>query len=73
MKDKSTLDLANRLNAIMKEQNDMMLREIQLEREFNEIVYELWRRYPNLKDSADLQPIVRSRRKGDNDGRNREA
>lgn len=63
MKDKTTLVLAHRLNAIIKETNELMLRQCQsdqaiakLNEEWDEIVYELWDRVPSLQKSPDLQP-----------------
>lgn len=56
MKTKSTLELAKRLNEIMVEENNMGLRSMELSKEHDAIVYELWERYPNLKESADIQP-----------------
>lgn len=48
---KTVLDLANRLNQITFERQ-------QLDIEYNMIVHELWNRIPSLKDSADIQPKV---------------
>lgn len=56
MKDKSVFELATRLNELTKELNGLELREITLIHEYDEIVYELWRRIPTLKDDADIQP-----------------
>lgn len=47
----SLIDLAHRLNYIMKTQQD-------LELEYNIIVYELWERLPHLKDDCNIQPIT---------------
>lgn len=54
LKEKTTFELATRLNEIMKEQN-------QLDTEYNAIVKELWNRVPNLKDDPNIQPITRKR------------
>lgn len=56
MKDKSVFELATRLNELTKELNTLELREITLISEYDEIVYELWRRIPTLKDDVDIQP-----------------
>ena len=56
MKDKSVFELATRLNELTKELNNLELREITLINEYDEIVYELWRRIPTLKDDVDIQP-----------------
>ena len=49
MKDKSTKELADRLNQIMVEKN-------KLDIEYNEIVKELWDRIPSLTNDPNLQP-----------------
>lgn len=59
MKNKTTLELVNRLNKINKEIND-------LEIEYNKIVNELWERIPKLKDDVNMQKI---KTKGDKNGR----
>lgn len=56
MKDKSVYELATRLNELTKELNTLELREITLISEYDDIVYELWRRIPTLKEDADIQP-----------------
>lgn len=56
MEHKTVFELANRLNEITVELNGLELREIALLNEYDEIIYELWRRLPNLKDSPDMQP-----------------
>lgn len=48
MKDKTTKELADRLNAIMIEKNKLDL-------EYNRIVKELWERIPSLKDDVNLE------------------
>lgn len=63
MKDKSVYELATRLNELTKELNTLELREITLIREYDEIVYELWRRIPTLKEDADIQPKRKVRAK----------
>ena len=69
MKNKTTLELAFRLNEIMVEQNKLQLQSVELDREYNEIVYELWDRYPHLRDDVNLQPITRVRKKEIKDDR----
>ena len=59
MKNKTTLELVNRLNKINKEIND-------LEIEYNKIVNELWERIPKLKDDVNMQKV---KTKGDKNGR----
>lgn len=48
LKDKSLKELADRLNEIMVERN-------QLDMEHNRIVHELWERIPRLKDDPNLE------------------
>ena len=48
MKNKTTLELAQRLNAIEKQRNELDI-------EFNMIVGELWQRIPSLKEDVNLQ------------------
>lgn len=63
MKDKSVYELATRLNELTKELNTLELREITLIGEYDDIVYELWRRIPTLKEDADIQPKRKVRAK----------
>ena len=48
MRNKTTLNLANRLNQIEKQINDLSI-------EYNQIVYELKRRMPKLENDVNLQ------------------
>lgn len=66
LKEKTTLYLATRLNEIMKEQNQYEIELLMLDKEYNAIVKELWRRYPNLRNEPDLQPKKRVRKYEDN-------
>lgn len=68
MKNKSIKELVFRLNEILKEQQQLGIKQITLEeeqnklnQEYNEIVYELWNRIPGLKDEPDIQPRGRVR------------
>ncbi len=68
IKDETTLVLAFRLNEILKELNEIELQKmgmqkriVELHKEWDEIVFELWNRMPNLKESQDLQPKIRKR------------
>ena len=56
MKNKSILQLATRLNEIEIEKNNLEMKLMGLNKEYNAIVYELWGRIPNLKDDVDMQP-----------------
>lgn len=67
MKDKSVFELATRLNELTKELNNLELREITLINEYDETVYELWRRIPTLKDDVDIQPKRKVRVKNGNE------
>lgn len=49
MRSKTTLNLANRLNQIEKQINDLSI-------EYNQIIHELHRRNPNLINDVNLQP-----------------
>lgn len=59
MKEKSTLQLANRMNEIEIEINNLQI-------EYNKIVHELHDRMPNLKDDVNIQPKKRVRKYEDN-------
>lgn len=68
MKNKSIKELVFRLNEILKEQQQLGIKQIKLEqeqdklnKEYNDIVYELWDRIPGLKEDADMQPRGRVR------------
>ena len=62
MKNKTILELVNRLNEIMVERNKLEIRLMELDREYDEIVYELWERIPSLKDDENIQPKTRVRK-----------
>lgn len=59
----SNRELIERFNKIMVEQDELELNLDRLDREFNEIVYELWKRLPHLKDSPDIQPKNKVRKR----------
>jgi len=68
MKDKTTLQLANRLNEIIKETTDLELEKLKkdaaiakLNAEWDAICYELWSRVPSLKNDVDLQPKTKKK------------
>ena len=52
----SNKELVERLNQIMVEQYRLEMKMSELDREHNEIVYELWKRLPHLRDNPDIQP-----------------
>ena len=56
MKEKTTSELVMRMNEINKSIDMLLL-------EYNQIVKELWVRYPNLKNEVDIQPKVRIKEK----------
>lgn len=62
MKSKTVLELVNRLNEIMIELHNMDIKSIELELEYNEIVYELWNRIPSLKEDNNIQPKIKIRK-----------
>ena len=63
MRNMTILQLVYRLNDIMVEQNKLEIKSMELEKEYNEIVYELWGRIPSLKDDENIQPKKRVREK----------
>ena len=56
MDNKSVFDLVMRLNNITRELDGLALKEMTLIKEYDEIVYELWRRNPALETNVDIQP-----------------
>ena len=56
MENKSILELANRLNEIIKEKNRLGILLNDLDKEYDSIVYELWNRIPSLKEDVNIQP-----------------
>ena len=62
MSDKTILQLIFRLNEITVEMNKLEVRNMQLEKEYDDIVYELWGKIPDLKNSEDIQPKRKVRR-----------
>ena len=63
MSDKSVYDLVMRLNNITRELDGLALKEMTLIKEYDEIVYELWRRNPDLEHNEDIQPKRKVRKK----------
>lgn len=59
----TTKELVERLNQIMIEQYQLEMKMNELDNEHNNIIYELWKRLPHLKDSPDIQPKKRTKRK----------
>lgn len=62
MKEVDTIDLVKRLNAINVEKQQLEIKIINLDNEYNQIVQELWDRIPSLKDDVNLQPKVPRKR-----------
>ena len=56
MKEKTTSELVMRMNEINKSIDMLLL-------EYNQIVKELWVRFPNLKNEVDIQPKIRIKEK----------
>lgn len=55
--DKETVyELATRLNRIMVETNELELKLLVLDKEYNDVVHKLWEQIPSLKNSVDIQP-----------------
>lgn len=63
MDNKSVFDLVMRLNDITRELDGLALKEMTLLKEYDEIVYELWRRNPTLETNEDIQPKRKVRKK----------
>ena len=63
MDNKSVFDLVVRLNNITRELDGLALQEMRLIKEYDEIVYELWRRNPTLETNVDIQPKRKVRKK----------
>ena len=63
MSDKSVFNLVMRLNNITRELDGLALKEMTLIKEYDEIVYELWRRNPALETNVDIQPKRKVRKK----------
>lgn len=61
LKDTPTLILVHRLNELMKLCNEQEMKKMELEKEYNLIVYELWRRIPSLETNVNIQPKSRKR------------
>lgn len=63
MDNKSVFDLVMRLNNITRELDGLALQEMRLIKEYDEIVYELWRRNPALETNENIQPKRKVRKK----------
>ena len=68
MKDKTTLQLAFRLNELLKEYDELGVEQItnehkvaKLNEEWDAICYELWNRVPSLQTDVNLQPKSKKR------------
>ena len=61
MKSKTTRELVFRLTEVMRGLDELELKRIRLEKEHDDIIYELWDRIPSSKNNEDLQPKVRRR------------
>ena len=74
MKDKTTLELAQRLNEILKLTQSAELEKLridhtirQLDDEWDKICYELWERIPKLQNDTDIRPKRRVKQLGERD------
>lgn len=61
LKDIPTLALVYRLNKLIQLSNEQEMKQIELEKEYDSIVLELWRRIPSLKDDVNIQPKTRKK------------
>lgn len=66
LKDTPTLILVHRLNELIRQSDEQEMKQMELEKEYNSIVYELWRRIPSLETDVNIQPKSRKRVKGEN-------
>ena len=55
-------ELIDRFNRILIERNKLEMNLMVLDKEHDDIVYELWDRLPNLKDEPDIQPKKKVRK-----------
>lgn len=55
-------ELIDRFNRILIERNKLEMNLMELDKEHDDIVYELWDRLPNLKDEPDIQPKKKVRK-----------
>lgn len=55
-------ELIDRFNRILIERNKLEMNLMELDKEHDDIVYELWNRLPNLKDEPDIQPKKKVRK-----------
>ena len=55
-------ELIDRFNRIIIERNKLEMNLMELDKEHDDIVYELWDRLPNLKDEPDIQPKKKVRK-----------
>jgi hypothetical protein len=55
-------ELIDRFNQIMIERKKIEIKLKELDREHDEIVFELWERLPNLKDDVNIQPKKKVRK-----------
>ena len=62
MKNKSLKELTMRLNEITIERVDLEIKLMTLDKEYNQIVYELWQRVPPLKNDLNIQPKEKVRK-----------
>ena len=58
---RTIFQLVTRLNEIMVEQNRLEIKSMELEKEWNDIVFELWGKVPHLKYDETIQPIKKRR------------
>lgn len=66
LKDMPTLILVHRLNELIRQSDEQEMKRMELEKEYDSIVYELWRRIPSLETDVNIQPKSRKRVKNEN-------
>lgn len=72
LKDTPTLILVHRLNELIRQSDEQEMKQMELEKEYNSIVYELWRRIPSLETDVNIQPKSRKRTKSENNIKTRD-
>lgn len=72
LKDTPTLILVHRLNELIRQSDEQEMKQMELEKEYNSIVYELWRRIPSLETDVNIQPKSRKRVKSENNIKTRD-
>lgn len=65
LKNIPTLVLVYRLNELIQLSDEQEIKQIEIEKEYNDIVFELWRRIPSLENDINIQPKTKKRVKNE--------